>query len=433
MENKNMVSPSPDLPCESAPVLKKLETDRWDKVFAVVYVFLGYAFLELFQPGMFGIRMSGFTVLYVVVVWVYCYLKGMAVTRENVFWTAIVVSIGLPYGFYSIMPFWQLCMLFVAAAYWTLAVSGGLLKEKRTSSWVLVDIWNGLLALPILNFLCHIRTIMQILRPRSGGKQGRMILFGLVLSLPVLCIIVPVLSRADQGFYHMVQSVFSFMDGGMFSFLFRTAASFLVGALMFGTAFGGFYRRHIQDNLCRDWKDESGENFHMIPDTAVYTFALVICLVYLLFTGLQGRYLFSAFLGILPKIFTYAEYARQGFFELCGIAAFNGVLLLFMNFFSRTLRKENKILQRLNSCLAGLTILLILTAMSKMGMYIAAYGWTVKRILSSVFMIWMFLVYSMVIVLQKKEIPLIRWSVFAGAVLFSALCVLPIERWIWQA
>ena len=112
---------------------------------------------------------------------------------------------------------------------------------------------------------------------------------------------------------------------------------------------------------------------------------------------LQGRYLFSAFAGIRPEEFTYSQYARQGFFELCDIL------------------------------LSVLTFLIITTAISKMMLYIDAYGLTNKRILTMVFMIWMLIVFGMMIVWQYKVFPIVRISAMVGAVLFTLLCVIPID------
>ena len=128
--------------------------------------------------------------------------------------------------------------------------------------------------------------------------------------------------------------------------------------------------------------------------------------------------------GNSPENLTYAQYARQGFFELCGVAALNVCLLLFMNGCSRTIRRENHRLRILNIVFSLLTLLLLVTAMSRMGMYIYVYGFTVKRILTSIFMIWLFLVFSMVIVLQKKDIPVVGWgSVFRGGTVCCSVCI----------
>ena len=164
-----------------------------------------------------------------------------------------------------------------------------------------------------------------------------------------------------------------------------------------------------------------------MPNTAVTTAILIVCAIYLLFIGLQGKYLFSAFAGIRPENFTYAEYARRGFFELCQIAALNLVLLLGANLFSRKGKESSAVLRWLNVLLSVLTLLLILTAMSKMVLYIAAFGLTIKRVLTMVFMIWMAVVFTLVIVRQWRTFPMVRISVITGAVLYCMLCVLPVE------
>ena len=64
------------------------------------------------------------------------------------------------------------------------------------------------------------------------------------------------------------------------------------------------------------------------PRSTVLTALLVLCVVYLLFISMQAKYLFGAFWGALPEGFSYSEYARQGFFELCRVAAINIVILL---------------------------------------------------------------------------------------------------------
>ena len=76
-----------------------------------------------------------------------------------------------------------------------------------------------------------------------------------------------------------------------------------------------------------------------------------------------------------------------------------------------------------------LTRLLIVTAVSKMGMYIDVYGLTVLRILPLIFMLWMGVVFVCIIIRQKKEFPMVRICVMAGAVMFCLICVCPIEQW----
>ena len=106
---------------------------------------------------------------------------------------------------------------------------------------------------------------------------------------------------------------------------------------------------------------------------------------------------------------------------MCRVAAINIVILLAANVMSRAQAAENCLLRVCNTALSALTLLLLATAAAKMALYIAAYGLTVKRVLASVFLVWMACVFVCVILRQFRTV-----AVFLGAVLFALLCVLPV-------
>ena len=414
---------------EERPLLEKLPGDRWDHVFAGLYVILGILMWNCLCMENFARGLSMFSILYIITVLAYAGLKKFPITGEKIFWTLILLGISLPYGFYSVFDFGQTLMIFLVAAYWTLVITEGLLWKGQTSSWILLDSWNGLIALPILNFLCQIRLIFQTFsEKREEKKDWRMVLLGILISIPALLVIIPILAQADTEFRSLVDTILDALGEDFRILIWRGIVGILLGAFMFGTLYGGVYKRHVKEEACIRFHEESGRIFRFVPDIAVLTFGMIVSAVYVLFIGLQARYLFSAFFGILPEAYTYAQYARQGFFELCVIALLNASFLTAMNGCAKTPRRKNRGLLLENGILGALTLLLLATAASKLGMYIVAYGFTVKRCISSVFLIWLFLVFILVLIYQKKNIPLVRWSVFAGAVFFTLLCVLPVEQ-----
>lgn len=411
------------------PFLEKLPGDRWDHVFAGLYVILGILMWNCLCMENFARGLSMFSILYIITVLAYAGLKKFPITGEKIFWTLILLGISLPYGFYSVFDFGQTLMIFLVAAYWTLVITEGLLWKGQTSSWILLDGWNGLIALPILNFLCQIRLIFQTFsEKREEKKDWRMVLLGILISIPALLVIIPILAQADTEFRSLVDTILDALGEDFRILIWRGIVGILLGAFMFGTLYGGVYKRHVKEEECIRFHEESGRVFRFVPDIAVLTFGIIVSAVYVLFIGLQARYLFSAFFGILPEAYTYAQYARQGFFELCVIALLNASFLIAMNGCAKTPRRKNRGLLLENGILGALTLLLLTTAASKLGMYIVAYGFTVKRCISSIFLIWLFLVFILVLIYQKKNIPLVRWSVFAGAVFFTLLCVLPVEQ-----
>lgn len=411
------------------PFLEKLPGDRWDHIFAGLYVILGILMWNCLCMENFARGLSMFSILYIITVLAYAGLKKFPITGEKIFWTLILLGISLPYGFYSVFDFGQTLMIFLVAAYWTLVITEGLLWKGQTSSWILLDSWNGLIALPILNFLCQIRLIFQTFsEKREEKKDWRMVLLGILISIPALLVIIPILAQADTEFRSLVDTILDALGEDFRILIWRGIVGILLGAFMFGTLYGGVYKRHVKEEECIRFHEESGRVFRFVPDIAVLTFGIIVSAVYVLFIGLQARYLFSAFFGILPEAYTYAQYARQGFFELCVIALLNASFLIAMNGCAKTPRRKNRGLLLENGILGALTLLLLTTAASKLGMYIVAYGFTVKRCISSIFLIWLFLVFILVLIYQKKNIPLVRWSVFAGAVFFTLLCVLPVEQ-----
>lgn len=411
------------------PLLEKLPGDRWDHVFAGLYVILGILMWNFLCMENFARGLSMFSILYIITVLAYAGLKKFPITGEKIFWTLILLGISLPYGFYSVFDFGQTLMIFLVAAYWTLVITEGLLWKGQTSSWILLDSWNGLIALPILNFLCQIRLIFQTFsEKREEKKDWRMVLLGILISIPALLVIIPILAQADTEFRSLVDTILDALGEDFRILIWRGIVGILLGAFMFGTLYGGVYKRHVKEEECIRFHEESGRVFRFVPDIAVLTFGIIVSAVYVLFIGLQARYLFSAFFGILPEAYTYAQYARQGFFELCVIALLNASFLIAMNGCAKTPRRKNRGLLLENGILGALTLLLLTTAASKLGMYIVAYGFTVKRCISSIFLIWLFLVFILVLIYQKKNIPLVRWSVFAGAVFFTLLCVFPVEQ-----
>ena len=102
----------------------------------------------------------------------------------------------------------------------------------------------------------------------------------------------------------------------------------------------------------------------------------------------QAGYFLSAFTNSLPEGFTYADYARRGFFELFAIALINLGVTCFMSLFSKKAGREKPFALKFYSVMISVfTLILIATAMSKMIMYINRYGLTALRFYTSWFMV----------------------------------------------
>ncbi len=432
MANMNQEGRQECLPCVSAPIFAKY--DSIDRIFASVYLVVGYGFIYAFSSIGFEKNIAIFTVFYAVVVLVYLFGKDIRPPKESWFWFTVVLAVGIPYAFWSVLSLFQILALMAVAAYWTLSATGRLLDGKKTSEWIFFDGCNSLAVVPFCNFFCQMKVIFGNRGTENGGEEkstggnGRAVLLGMVIAVPILLIILPLLSSADAGFEYLVGNIVEFMETHLFSFFLRLLFALPVSAYLYGLVFGGVTGRNTEWFQIKKLQ-ETAKQVRCVPNAAVCTALAIFCLVYVLFIGLQGTYLFSAFAGNIPQNFTYSEYARRGFFELCQIGIWNLIILRGAGAFSKTARREHKGLSFLTAFLSVLTLVLIATAVSKLGMYISVYGLTVNRIIPMVFLIWMALVFVCVLLSQRYEIRTVRICVMAGAVLFCLLCIFPIEGW----
>ncbi len=184
-------------------------------------------------------------------------------------------------------------------------------------------------------------------------------------------------------------------------------------------------------------KDEAGVNEK--PDEAVAVKRLslgiveigmvlgLLDLLFLAFVTVQVRYFFGgASLVQTTTGLTYAEYARRGFFELVWVAALVLPLLLVAHWL---LRKENRVHERIFRVLAGaqvgLLFIIMASAVGRMRLYQQEYGLTEQRLYTSVFMLWLAVVFVWFAwtVLRGERERFASGAIVAGFVMLGLLHV----------
>jgi hypothetical protein len=143
---------------------------------------------------------------------------------------------------------------------------------------------------------------------------------------------------------------------------------------------------------------------------------------YALFFAALGNYFFAAFVGRLPEAMSYAEYARKGFFELCGVATINLALIACVYLLMRRGGNERpRALRVLTGLISAFTVLLIVTAMSKMLLYISAYGLTRLRVYTSWFMLLLLIVFALLLLWHFRAFNPAKPLILVCVVCFMAL------------
>jgi len=120
---------------------------------------------------------------------------------------------------------------------------------------------------------------------------------------------------------------------------------------------------------------------------------------------------------------TYADYARSGFFQLLWVAGITAVvLILFSRITNLTEQTTKRAFQVLSLVAIGLTLLVVLVAFQRLRLYEEAYGFTMLRLYSHIFAVWIALIFLLLALDFCGLFRRRRWLV--GATSVSAMAVL---------
>jgi hypothetical protein len=120
----------------------------------------------------------------------------------------------------------------------------------------------------------------------------------------------------------------------------------------------------------------------------------------------------------------YAQYARGGFVQLVWVTVLTlGVLAALAVWARRDTPGERALLRGLAGALCVLTLVVVTSALKRMGLYAEAYGFTIPRLLGYVVEAWLGLVFALVIVagVRLRAAWLPRATVAVGVALLLAL------------
>ena len=223
------------------------------------------------------------------------------------------------------------------------------------------------------------------------NKEGKsnssvIVIAGIACAVPCAIIMICLLMKGDIAFERMMQKT-------VFGDLSRLGGSFVLGILIFSIVFTVLFA--LGSKMYAPLPREGQRVLKgAISHTAVNSFFGVLSVVYILFVLSQLAYFFSAFSGVLPEEFTYADYARRGFFDMCRVSALNLVFIALALMLTKKNEKGALPSSTRIFTLCAVLFSVMLTAISaaKMIMYIQNYGLTVLRVSTSVFMLWLFIV-----------------------------------------
>lgn len=276
---------------------------------------------------------------------------------------------------------------------------------------------------PLTHFSKQYSAVNSTMKGSRAGRDIRNGLLGALLAVPLTAVVADLLISADRGMEKMLGLLTTNLNGAG---IFRLIVQAMMAIPAAGYIYGMMYS-HLAKN-CKPLNDEACEEFcsraRRISRTVLYTAVTPICLLYAMFFVSQANYFLSAFLGKLPEGYSFAEYARKGFFELFDIQLINAGVIFVMNAFSK--REEGKkpaALKVYTLIISFFTLVITATALSKMFLYISSYGLTQLRVYTSWFMVLTALMFVFVMIKQLRPgFRAMRAAAATFILMFGLLC-----------
>lgn len=370
--------------------------------YALAMVVVGYLFVEwILMASNFGLTASLFTLVFILYCWFFFKEHNKKLSRESYWYLSLIAIVGLSFTIISnqFVDFLKLMFLMCLVIYWILVVTGKRVSQFLDLSFFLDGI-NGWIILPLSNF-GEIFKVLFTKRSSSDNKVGLTVFLALLVSIPISFLLIVLLGQSDVMFAKLIENI-RFDSEFIIEFIFKGILTCLVAAFLFGLLVGSVSEKEV------GLVDIKTNKFRCLSTTFVVVVLLPIIVIFITYLGSQFGYLTMAFTGEIPNGLTYAEFGRQGFFELIFVAIVN--LFLIEMAVKLRIGKTSKVVKWELSFIVGFTIFLIISAMMKMALYIDVYGLTFLRVTTIWVMLMFLTIFGLILVkLLKQQFAYSRW------------------------
>lgn len=346
-----------------------------------VSLLLGVIFVWLFYKEQLGLNYPLFFIAVASLGLLLTRTFSRRITLEHY----VIIGVGL---FFSCMVFVHsselLTFFNITGSILLLLIIIRALTGKHIRSFITSD-YLGVILLPLQFIGPFFETFPAIISLRSitgGNTRTREIVRGSIMAVIAVFIFGWLFSAADAVFKKLLSHIFTFtIDQDIFNRIFIGAfvTAFFIGA------FGFLFRKlHAASAPLPSSKDRT---LGMIETMILFGSINVLFFIFII---LQISSLFGGASHLITEGLTYAEYAREGFFQLVAIA----ILSFFIISFAEKQVVQNKdahlrSFKILGGVLIVQVIAILISAFNRLSLYEDAYGFTTIRLYSHALMIWL--------------------------------------------
>ncbi|MDD2361980.1 MAG: DUF4173 domain-containing protein [Oscillospiraceae bacterium] len=349
-------------------------THRQSFTVVILCWIFGILFADLFLTAGFGLSIPILTALFYAIAFWYLTKKNIIISKQSLVLLIPIALLSLGYFIqdnettYLINTLLLVCLIPLQLCHMSRTTSGRIFSLQS-----IYDTIISFVARPIIYLDVPFKAISTNIGKKEKGSKSTMIVLGLVISLPLAAIFISLFIKADEAFGFLANKVYENLNISFgkiyFDLIFGTGTAIFIAAWLITLR----ARKVPEKTIIKPCKG--------INEILTATVFIVIDLIFILFVIIQLGYLFAGM--ELPNGMSYADYARSGFFELCGVLCVSVIVIMICLIF---VQKNDK--QRLPGYISFLLTVFILcnyviiaSSAYRMITYISAYDLSEKRVM----------------------------------------------------
>ena len=407
----------------------KYEFDKIDFIFSIITLWLGNLYIEFVLTSPQGIGFVLFTLAFLIVSLSYLYTKKKIIPKKVIPYCILTIVASLPLVLYEQYAFTFMSTTLTATlAVYTIAVATNVRIQDKIGDFIISDLYNSFIFRPFNNFSAQFNSIIRFPKKSKNYSNTINILIAIIITLIITLFTINILCSVDDNFYKTIQIITNYNVGFYLNInIVNIILTLLVSSYLFAMFYSSI-NNHNVGLLDQEKLIAKNEKKKIIPGIIYILPMIALSIVYLIF--------FISHITTLTQVFNstsiiYSQFARQGFFELCQISALNLLLILSICFCKKN-KKESKIISSLSLIIGIATLLIMITACIKLGLYINIYGLTAKRIHASWVLFIIFITFIILIIKQFKNINFYKYVFTTIVISYIILSLLGVNKIVAQ-
>lgn len=343
--------------------------------------------------------------------------------HKDLLWIIPIMLIAVNFLLYD-NPFIKAVSILVFPVSFIVFYNYGMLEDKAKRKWglnfglrILKRVFNIILSIGKSSTL-----YLELIIPanRKYKKIISKVIFGVIIFLVIaLTIFIPLLSSADGEFSDIMQVIYNWTQKFLsLPFIYRIIVAIIFSIVIFATTLAWGKRFDYQEKTDKAKK---------VDDIIAGIVLGGVVILYLLFLWVQVNRLW---VGELPFDFKETEnLVKSGFWQLFVLTLLNILIFFFVY------KKTRSVVQTILALFAISSLLLIVSAGHRMGLYVIYYGFSYEKFYASYTVLFctILLLWLITRLFIDKKADIIKFVAILFIWMFGLVSIFPVEQFILRS